>query len=87
MRAEYLNMPNHGLSSLAPNSFFDTVNPDYVTVSGPAGHWCGERGKRAREWTIKHNVTAWVNGINGHIQVNFESNETIIIPEKAEGKC
>lgn len=87
MRSDFMKMPHHGATSLAPNSFFDTVNPDYVLVPGPEGVWCGKRGLRAREWTTSRKVPTWVNGIHGNVQVNFEGNETVIIPEKAEGKC
>lgn len=87
MQSEFLKMPHHGLSSLAPNSFFDRVDPDYVLVPGPAGHWCGERGKRAREWTIESRKPTWVNGINGHVEVIFSRTKTEIIPERVDGKC
>lgn len=87
MQADFLKMPHHGSESLAPNSFLDAVNPDYVLVPGPEGNWCGDRGARARKWTIKRKVPTWVNGINGSIVVEFSSDETIITPEKVDGKC
>ena len=80
-------MPHHGAESLAPNSFLNAVNPDYVLVPGPEGTWCGDRGSRAREWTIKRKVPTWVNGINGNIMVEFKRDETVITPERANGKC
>ena len=87
MRSEFLKMPHHGAASLAPNAFFDNVSPDYVLVPGPEWIWCGKRGFRPREWIINRKVPAWVNGIHGHIQVDFKRNETVVRPEKADGKC
>jgi competence protein ComEC len=87
MRSEFLKMPHHGAESLAPNSFLNTVNPDYVLVPGPEWTWCGERGLRPRVWAIARKVPTWVNGINGHIKVEFKRDETVITPERVDGKC
>lgn len=87
MRSDFLKMPHHGAESLAPNSFLNAVNPGYVLVPGPEGMWCGDRGSRPREWTIKRKVPTWVNGINGHVMVEFKRDETVIVPERANGKC
>jgi len=85
--SDILKMPHHGAESLAPNSFLNAVNPDYVLVPGPAGTWCGDRGSRPREWTIKRKVPTWVNGLHGHVRVDFNREETVISPERAVGKC
>lgn len=87
MQSDFLKMPHHGASSLAPNAFFETVDPDYVLVPGPEQVWCGERGARARKWTMARKVPTWVNGINGNVKVEFKRDETYIIPEKIDGKC
>ncbi len=87
MQAKILKMPHHGLRSIAPNSFFETVNPKFVLVPGPEHLWCSERGDQARQWTASRQVPTWVNGINGHIMVDFKRDETIITPERAEGEC
>jgi hypothetical protein len=49
MQAGYLKMPHHGLANIAPNSFFETVDPKFVLVPGPTHHWCCEHGIQARE--------------------------------------
>ena len=40
MQANFLKMPHHGAASLAPNAFFDAVDPDYVLIPGPEWVWC-----------------------------------------------
>lgn len=87
MRSDFLKMPHHGVESLAPDSFLNAVNPDYVLVPGPAGLWCGDRGSRPRKWTVKRKVPTWVNGTNGHIMVEFKRDETVVTPEIVDGKC
>lgn len=87
MQSDFLKMPHHGGVSLAPDSFFDTVDPDYVLVPGPAWIWCGDRGSQARNWTIVREVPTWVNGINGHVKIDFKADEIDISPENVDGKC
>jgi beta-lactamase superfamily II metal-dependent hydrolase len=87
MRADFLKMPHHGAASLAPNAFFDAVDPDYVLVPGPEGTWCGERGLRPREWTMSRKLPTWINGIHGHVKVEFKRDEAVISPEREDGKC
>lgn len=87
MQSDFLKMPHHGAASLAPNSFFEAVDPGYVLVPGPESVWCGDRGSRPRKWTIERKIPTWVNGINGHVKVEFKPDETVISPEKIDGKC
>jgi len=87
MQSDFLKMPHHGATSLAPNTFFESVDPGYVLVPGPEQVWCGDRGARARKWTIARKVPTWVNGINGNVKVEFKKSETLISPEQADGKC
>ncbi|MDP6415991.1 MAG: hypothetical protein QGG54_13340, partial [Gammaproteobacteria bacterium] len=47
--------PHHGATGIAPNEFFDQVDPDYVVVPGPKWIWCGERGAQARDWVERKN--------------------------------
>lgn len=87
MRSTFLKMPHHGATSLAPNEFFDQVNPDYVLVPGPKWVWCGERGARAREWVEKKQLPVWVNGIDGHIKVDFFDDHIVVTPEIRSEEC
>jgi competence protein ComEC len=87
MRADILKMPHHGAASLAPNKFFEAVKPAYVLVPGPAATWCSDRGSRPRKWTISKKLPTWVNGLHGHVKVEFYREEILISPERADGKC
>ena len=87
MRSTFLKMPHHGATSLAPNEFFDQVNPDYVLVPGPKWVWCGERGARARDWVEKKQLPVWVNGIDGHIKVDFFDDHIVVTPEIRSEEC
>ena len=87
MQADYLKMPHHGLASIAPNSFFETVDPKFVLVPGPTHLWCDERGDQAREWTDSNKVPTWINGLNGHVVVEFRRNQTTVFPEREGADC
>jgi len=87
MRSTFLKMPHHGATSLAPNEFFDQVNPDYVLVPGPKWVWCGERGARARDWVEKKQLPVWVNGIDGNIKVDFFDDHIVVTPEIESEEC
>lgn len=87
MQAEYLKMSHHGLATIAPNSFFETVNPKFVLVPGPAHLWCSARGNQAREWLATAQVPTWVNGLNGHVVVELNRNNTIVTAERLGGSC
>ncbi len=87
MQADYLKMPHHGLEGITPNAFFETVDPKFVLVPGPAHLWCGARGKQAREWVAAKQVPTWVNGLNGHVRVEFKRDNTIVTAERPGGSC
>ena len=87
MQAEYLKMPHHGLASIAPNSFFETVDPEFVLVPGPAHHWCGERGNQAREWVTAKRVPTWINGLNGHVVVEFKRDSSKVTADRPGKNC
>ena len=87
MQSDFMKMPHHGGTGLAPNSFFDRVDPRYVLVPGPKWFWCGDRGERPRKWVSENGLPVWVNGINGHVQVTFYKDKTVIVPEQIAGEC
>jgi len=87
MRSNFLKMPHHGATGIAPNEFFDQVDPDYVLVPGPKWIWCGERGAQAREWVEGKQLPVWVNGIDGHIKVEFFDDHIIVTPETISQEC
>ena len=84
MQADFLKIPHHGGRSLAPNSFFNTVSPDFALVPGPKWIWCGERGNQVRQWVYKNKLPHWVNGLNGHVRVEFNQNNGKVFSEKNE---
>ena len=81
MQADLMKMPHHGVTSLAPDSFFDRVDPDYVLVSGPASTWCGDSGARPRRWVARKGIPVWISGNSGHVRVMFYKNHTVISPQ------
>jgi len=87
MKSDFMKMPHHGASSLAPNSFFDAVDPNYVLVPGPRWVWCGERGERARRWTESNQLPTWVNGIDGNVRVEFYEGFAKVIPQFTVPDC
>jgi len=87
MNSNFLKMPHHGARSIAPNRFFDQVDPDYVLVPGPKWIWCGERGAQAREWVEQKQLPVWINGIDGTIKVDFFDDHIVITPEFDSGEC
>ena len=87
MRSDFLKMPHHGATGIAPNEFFDQVDPDYVLVPGPKWIWCGERGAQARDWVERKQLPVWINGIDGNIKVDFFDDHIVITPEIVSEEC
>ncbi len=81
MNADLMKMPHHGATSLAPDSFFERVDPKYVLIPGSTSIWCGELGARPRKWVTEKGIPAWVSGNNGHVRVMFHKNRTVISPQ------
>jgi competence protein ComEC len=72
LKAQFLKMPHHGASSLAPDSFFDWVDPRVVVVPAPAQLWRGERCKQARDWVERKRLALYVTGLSGNFAVSLE---------------
>ena len=87
MRSDFLKMPHHGATGIAPNEFFDRVDPGYVLVPGPKWIWCGERGAQARDWVEQKQLPVWINGIDGNIKVDFFDDRIVITPEIDSKEC
>jgi beta-lactamase superfamily II metal-dependent hydrolase len=87
IEAEFLKMPHPGEVDVAPVSFFESVNPDFVLVPGPKRRWCGDAGRLAREWTIKKRIPTWVTGSNGHIRVIWRPGEVLVAPQRVDDRC
>jgi len=87
IQARFMKMPHHGAEGLAPNQFFDAVNPGYVLVPGPEWVWCSDRGARARQWTEAKKRPTWVNGLDGTVRVEFFRRYIQISPEFSDKGC
>lgn len=85
--SDFLKMPHHGASGLAPNTFFEKVNPIGVLVPGPKWIWCGERGERARTWVEQQKLPVWVNGIDGNVRIDFFNDHVSVTPEHNSPDC
>lgn len=86
MASHILKIPHHGGYGIAPNSFFERVNPQLNMVPGPKWVWDGERGAQARKWTEKRKIPHCVNGINGSVKVNI-SNKITISAQRPNNNC
>jgi len=69
LKSQFLKMPHHGADMLAPNSFFDWVNPRVVVVPAPANLWRSDRCKRARSWVEGKRLATYVTGSSGNFSV------------------
>ena len=81
LSADVLKMPHHGASTLAPDSFFEKVNPTYALVPAPKTLWDSDRDRRARAWVTKQNVPVYVSGFHGDIHVLVTDGSLIVLPQ------
>ena len=77
MISDFLKVPHHGASSLAPDRFFDKVAAKFGMIPGPREVWLGKRGKQARSWFQSRGIAHCVNGVNGTISIQF--GESVVI--------
>ena len=87
IESEILKMPHHGGIPIPPNAFYERVDPKYVLVPSPRSVWCGDLAERSRKWVNQKNIPIWINGVNGHIVVDFYGNKVIFSPEIVSGEC
>jgi competence protein ComEC len=81
LKAQLLKVPHHGTDSLAPNSFFEWVNPKAAFVPAPLALWLSERSTRARTWFLEQKIPTFVTGASGMIKVIISQEDYEIIPE------
>ena len=87
IQADILKFPHHGTEGFAPDSFFSTVHPKVVLVPGPKNLWLSKRSQRARELVEKNHYKAYINGINGDVEViSNGKNFTIVTQYPNSGK-
>jgi len=73
LKADILKVPHHGTEGLAPNEFFDRVNPKIAMVSSPEELWFSLRSKRTRDYFSEHKIPTYVSGIHGSVTVEMTS--------------
>ena len=72
LKADILQVPHHGTEGLAPNSFFDVVNPKYVLTTSHTSLFCSERSQRPRTYFEEKGIPNYVAGFHGHVSINFK---------------
>jgi len=87
MRSDFLKMPHHGTAGLAPNTFFERVDPVGVLVPSPKGLWCSKRSERPRTWVEQQKLPVWVNGIDGNVRIDFFNDHVSVTPEYNSPDC
>lgn len=81
LNADLLKVPHHGAKGIAPNQFFERVNPKAALVPAPKWLWCDPRSDQVRQWVLEKDIPVWINGFHGHIAVAVFKNSFIITPE------
>jgi beta-lactamase superfamily II metal-dependent hydrolase len=81
LSADVLKMPHHGASTLAPDSFFEKVNPTYAMVSAPKTLWCSDRDRQARSWVTTQNIPVYVKGFHGDVHVLVTDGSLTVLPQ------
>jgi competence protein ComEC len=81
IEADILKVPHHGAEGLAPNSFFDKVNPKAIIVTSPKYLWCSQRDERVRNLSRDRGYGTYVNGFHGHITVISNENNYKILTQ------
>jgi competence protein ComEC len=74
LEAHMLKIPHHGASGIAPNSFFEKVNPQYAVVPVYASLWETDRCAQARIWLEDKGIPTYVNGYHGNVTVEIKNN-------------
>lgn len=69
LQADVLKFPHHGTAGIAPNSFFDKINPQYVIITSPSDLWCSDRSTQARSWLKEKNIPAYITGFHGNVNI------------------
>lgn len=81
LRADILKAPHHGTAGLAPDSFFDRVNPHAVLIPSPTALWRSIRSIRLRNYCIEHKIPFFVSGLNGDVIATLTETGYLVEPE------
>jgi competence protein ComEC len=82
LSADILKVPHHGGDSMAPDSFFDVVQPKVALVPAPTWLWEDARTARLRAYLKKKKIPTYVNGKDGHVKVTFTDKGYSVTPSR-----
>lgn len=86
MKSDVLKVPHHGVTGIAPNSFFNKVDPFLAMFPSNRVLWDHPRGQQSRGWVEGRGIKYCHNGFNGHVVLTFE-NGVNLRPESATSAC
>ncbi len=86
IHADILKVPHHGTESLSTNTFIENVGAKVMTVPSPKKLWESDRSKRVRTFKYKNgeDPIKLVNGVDGHIRIDFYLGKISIATEKGK---
>ena len=85
-KADVLKMPHHGVTGIAPDSFFNTVAPQLAMFPSTKVLWNHPRGRQAKTWVLNNNIRYCNNGLNGSIVLEF-ADDIKATSEKPSDSC
>lgn len=86
-KADILKVPHHGVTGIAPNTFFDVVNPKLNMFPSTAALWNHPRGDRVKRWTIESNIYYCNNGLNGNVVLQLYRSKVIAVSDNPSSGC
>lgn len=91
IKADILKVPHHGVTGIAPNEFFDKVNPSLILVPAPKSLSYDVRGSQVKNWAINNwnnkNTHICTNGFNGDVRITFYSDYVLLDPQVPNETC
>mgnify|MGYP001946662299 FL=1 len=90
-RADILKVPHHGVTGIAPNKFFDNVNPSLIMLPAHKQLWYHPRGSQVKMWAIKNwnekQTHACNNAFNGDVRISYYKNFVDLDPQVPNTTC
>ena len=87
MKADIMKVPHHGVTGIAPDCFFDTVDASLLMYPSTRVLWNHPRGKQARDWTMESKTMYCHNGLNGNVVVNLSNGRATPRSEESTPRC
>jgi len=87
VKADILKVPHHGVTPIAPNSFFEAVAPQLNMFATSHNLWYNARIKQTRRWTAKAAIPFCHNGVNGDVVLRFKVDEIFATSEQPNEDC